>query len=443
MATNKKSKKKKQPQAPVVSLKPENLLVKKGRSMPIYECRVHEGWSERGNAQVAVARRMSNGNLVIGIYLVDLWCLGLKDTFFRANVSIPEYEHMMGLSSVKVDMEKVEPALAFNMIYAAIEYAEDIGFEPAKDFKYTQYLLPEPDDFEYIEIETGKDGKPFYFSGPNDKVQAILQKLEKKLGAGNYEFMMEIDGDVEYDDEYDDDYDSGSAPNLRRMIAADFFPDWKVDRKVEGLDDEDKTDFMLQVLAVSMALEEAEGSIETLKEVYDESFLEDLTEDFMDKIDEMKALDKLPQLERTDEIYNEFSKFLNLILSRVLRNGSVDFMFKDRYRPTPSAYSGEEIKTMSQEEISEFMKDTFNMVSSEEKNYAFARMQAFNVLDEMYPVGIDEPLSQDAVEQVVKKAWEKLKPHDEEGFFDENDADVVQKFRENVLEVVDAFLKEI
>jgi len=35
MATNKKSKKKKQPQAPVVSLKPENLLVKKGRSMPI------------------------------------------------------------------------------------------------------------------------------------------------------------------------------------------------------------------------------------------------------------------------------------------------------------------------------------------------------------------------------------------------------------------------
>ena len=437
MATNKKSKKKKQHKPPIVSLKPENLLVKKGRTMPIYECRAHEGWSERGNAQVSVARRMPNGNLVIGFYLIDIWCLGLKDTFFRANVSIMEYEGMMEHTSREVEMQRVEPALAFNMIYAAIEYAEDIGFEPAKDFKHTQFLLPEPDDFEYIEIETGKDGKPFYFSGPNDKVQAILHKLDKKLGKGNYGFMFHLDDDFDDDETY-----YSPDPKLRAQIVADFFPDWKVDRKVDGLKDKDKTEFMLQVVAMTLALEMAEGSLETLEEVFDEDFLEDLTEEFIDKLDEMRKMDGAPPLERTDDDYERLTNFVTLILERVLRHGSVDFMFEDGYRPYLPDYSPEQIKNMSEKEVSELMMDTFAMLTYEEKHYATAKLQAFDVLEKMYPDGTDKPIGQAESEQVLKEVWEQLKQHDKEGFFDEKDMDVVQRFREHVQIVIDNFSKD-
>ncbi len=437
MATNKKPKKKKQHQAPIVSLKPENLLVKKGRTMPIYECRAHEGWSERGKAQVSVARRMPNGNLVIGFYLVDLWCLGLKDTFFRANVSILEYEDMMGYVSGDVEMLKIEPALAFNMVYAAIEYAEDLGFEPAKDFKHTQYLLPEPDDFEYIEIETGKDERPFYCSGPNDKVQAILQKLDKKLGKGNYGFLMGLDDD----DDLDDDEYYFPDPGLRAQITADFFPDRKVDRKVESLDENYKTDFLLQVVVLSLALEMAKGSIETLKEYHDDDFMDDLTEEFMDRLDEMREMDELPPLERTDHEYDRLSNFASFIVSRVLRQGSVDFMFEASYLPILPEYSPEQIKNMSEQEVSEFMMDRFTMMTYEERHYATAKLEAFDVLDKMYPDGTDERIGQAESEQVMKEVWELLKLHDEEGFFDETDMEVLQKFREHILMVIDNFSK--
>jgi hypothetical protein len=431
MATNKKPKKKK-PQAKVVSLKPENLIVKRGRSMPIFECRVHEGWSDMGKTEVTVARRMPNGHLVVGFYMVDLWCLGLKDTFYKADMTMLEYEEMVEITSQEIPLEVVEPALAFNIIYAGIEYAEDLGFEPHKDFKHTQYLLPEPDDFEYIEVETGKNGRPFFTPGPYDKVTAIMQKLEKKLGKGNFEFMLEDDGDM-FDTPYQPDH------KLRGEVIRKYLPNDKVENKLNSLSEEEKTNFLYQTVIVTLAIEMAEGSLETLLEDYDDDFFDDLVDYYMDEMDGMRETDGLPPVEYTEKLEEAVEGFVNLIMARVMRYKSLDFMFDSKYKPLPDDLTQEEIDTLSPEELTAYLDDTFNTLTSEEKNFYNVRALTMLEVGEKYGVEDQIVIDDASKKTIMDNVWEKVKAQDENGFFDENNEEVMHRFRESVTQVIDTF----
>lgn len=188
-------------------LSPENYIRKKARTLPIYECLVNKEWKEQGAAHVVVARKHVNGHITFCIYLIDLFCLGIKDTHYFFNISELEYQEK------KEEMEELEPEpisynLAHNIIFAGLRYAAEYGFKPHKDFtSITQYMLDEDnedtEDIEFIDIECGKDGQPFFVSGPYDdevKINQILTHLEKTAGIGNYDYLIE-DEDLEDVDE--------------------------------------------------------------------------------------------------------------------------------------------------------------------------------------------------------------------------------------------------
>ena len=92
-----------------------------------------------------------------------------------------------------------------HMIYQSIEYAEQFGFEPEKDFTLSQYLLaPRGELEESYKLTFGKDGKPLFISGPHDNVGRILRQLDKTAGPGNYEYLAML-GSEQFDDFDDDD----------------------------------------------------------------------------------------------------------------------------------------------------------------------------------------------------------------------------------------------
>ena len=74
-----KNKKKPQPQL----LSPENYIRQKARNLSIYECLINDDWKKMGSANVVIARIHTNGNLTVGAYLVDLLCMGVKDTVYQ------------------------------------------------------------------------------------------------------------------------------------------------------------------------------------------------------------------------------------------------------------------------------------------------------------------------------------------------------------------------
>lgn len=205
-----KKKKKRKIQPKLIKIKPENYIRKNARKLPIYECLIDPSWKETGMTPVIVTRKKYNDDLILGSYIIDTFCLGLKNTDFRMDMTSGEYEDYMERISMGmgINFVKVKPTLAFNIIYGAIEYADDIGFSPHRDFKITEYILDDVEEIEFIDIEFGLNGKPFFMSGPHDNAKKILAVLEKNVGKGNYNFT--IGGNplfLEEDSEFDEGED--------------------------------------------------------------------------------------------------------------------------------------------------------------------------------------------------------------------------------------------
>ena len=179
--------------------------IRQARNYPIEGCWIRPGWDEDGLAVVVIARRQPDGNIVFGNYLVDYYCLGLKDTFCNANIPAGQFRQQVLPKIFREDRPlSISPALAHELIYGGIEYAAQFGFRPQRDFKLSQYILDPPEMHPRTgQVEFGKDGKPFFVSGPYDNVDAIIRQLRRTAGEGNFEFLIGL-GDP-LSEEWDDD----------------------------------------------------------------------------------------------------------------------------------------------------------------------------------------------------------------------------------------------
>lgn len=175
---------KKKKGAPVQqALSPEKYIQTKCRNLPVVECLIGENCQEVGMATIVVARRHTNGNYTLGIYLVDTFCLGLKDSVYKFNIKEEEYEEYKELLSVSSGMLVISYNEAHNIIYGAIAYAEELGIQPCKDFSLTQYLLEEDtDEIPLIEYTFGKDGKPCLIVASALEGSRYLPIIEAAIG---------------------------------------------------------------------------------------------------------------------------------------------------------------------------------------------------------------------------------------------------------------------
>lgn len=186
-------KKKKVSNSPVQVLSPSNYIIKFGRSLNLEACYINEDWYQNGMANIVVIRSKKSKKKVVGVYLVDLYCRGLKDVFFR--MDLPDFEIEDMISGIRSGNPLIEivPDLAFNIIYGGIEYAEDLGISPHKDFGVCEYLLPPVEEVPYIDVIFGLNNRPTLFAGPTENISKVINSLNKTVGLGNYDFHL-IDG---------------------------------------------------------------------------------------------------------------------------------------------------------------------------------------------------------------------------------------------------------
>jgi hypothetical protein len=204
MAQNKKKKK----QVQVAPISPKRYLMEAARKIPVDKVYSDYGFSHNGLVQFLVTRKRSTGTLLMGMYLIDMFCLGLKSTTFRQTLTeedLTDFLNQMERGSGMI-FKETDPNLAFNIIYGGIEYAEDLGFDVMdKDFDHTEYILPPVESLEYVDVEFGLNGKPFYNPGPYDNVGKNLDILNKSVGEGNYDYVVNSQGGVDFDDDDDDE----------------------------------------------------------------------------------------------------------------------------------------------------------------------------------------------------------------------------------------------
>jgi hypothetical protein len=205
--------------------KSENAYIKEAaRKLPIKEAYIDSSMFTSGLGFAIIARQKKNGEMVVGAFVVDIFCLGIKDAFTKVMAEEDFREYITSVSEMEnVKLEQRDPNFVQNVIYAAYEYADELDFAPCKEWALAQYVLDDVDAIEYEEIECGKDGKPFYIEGPNDKTIQILNKLEDKLGIHGFYVMLNKDEDEYDDDEYDDDeYDDDEYDDDEDRDDGDF-----------------------------------------------------------------------------------------------------------------------------------------------------------------------------------------------------------------------------
>ena len=220
MATNKKNKKKQPQKANQQNMSPvQYFLTGRARALDMGECIINENWEESGLAIITIARKHKTGNITFSSFVVDVFCLGVKDTSQGFNRFEDEYEDYKKSMYVGMDLDPIEIDydLAHNIIFGAVAYAAKLGFAPHKDWKYGQMILQSINAIAKMPLEFGKDGKPLYISGPHDKPNYIIDKLTKAVGAGNFDVFMNSGslGDMSFrnldfnmsDDDDDDDND--------------------------------------------------------------------------------------------------------------------------------------------------------------------------------------------------------------------------------------------
>jgi hypothetical protein len=171
-------------------------VLRRARAFPFFECRISATWQkdDLGLIEILVARQQPDGNICFGVYLVDKFCLGLKNTFANAGFSRARYENeIRNRIFHEPESEECPVELAHQMIYASIEYAAQFGFQPERDFALSQYLLaPRGELEEPYQLTFGREGKPFFVAGPRDNVARILKQLEKTAGPGNYDYLVAL-----------------------------------------------------------------------------------------------------------------------------------------------------------------------------------------------------------------------------------------------------------
>lgn len=179
----------------------------------VVECWVSSGWSagltvtghhpewrdepgigdaSSGLIGVLLAREAGRSRVSVCGWLVDVYCLGVKNDIgptrtYRTDLpmTVRNFFAAFGTRQLAAPLE-----LARHLVLGAVDYARDLGFEPAAeaDFADTRGHLGPWEGPSAIRF--GRDGKPFFVSGPHDNPTRILRQLERSAGAGNFHYLI-------------------------------------------------------------------------------------------------------------------------------------------------------------------------------------------------------------------------------------------------------------
>lgn len=187
------------------TLSPKKYIISRARTLPVTECWINESWKEEGEASVFIFRRHSNGNFTYGAFLIDTFCKGVYQTFYETNIT-PERKKDVLKTFEDLQLSQTDYATVHNLIYGAVEFAQEAGIEPHKDFAVSEYILDEDtEDIPLMEFEFGKEGKHFLVASDTAEANRYLYLMEKNLDSDSYEYVIadDFDESEEQPEEYD------------------------------------------------------------------------------------------------------------------------------------------------------------------------------------------------------------------------------------------------
>ncbi len=171
----------------------KSFQIRRAAHFPIARCLASEWLFDSGIGHLIVCRSLPGGQIGCAFFLIDVYCLGVKDAFY-AETSPEQLEaHLDRLAEVQT-LRKVTPQWARKLVRDVVAYADGLGIAPAKDFREVEQIFGTidadacPDSFTF-----GRQGRPFFVDGPNEtpaRTRKIMETLQEQLGDGGFEYLI-------------------------------------------------------------------------------------------------------------------------------------------------------------------------------------------------------------------------------------------------------------
>jgi len=163
---------------------------------PVLHCRITDGMESSGLGSVLLGREFPDGRIAAAVFLVDVFCRGVKDVVVHLSERIGFEDQFLRKLFTPSQSHAIEPADARKLIEESVAYAKKIGIGPHPDYSKALLLFGSDDASQSTAtFEFGKGGKPFFVAGPNDTIgqcKQIMAILERTCGPDGFHFAMPI-----------------------------------------------------------------------------------------------------------------------------------------------------------------------------------------------------------------------------------------------------------
>jgi hypothetical protein len=146
-------------------------------SQPIRACLISDGWMEAGMGTLFLTRGISNDRLGFGMFLLDTYCLGIKDVAFKS-MDAGQWAAFLDASEYAMPLSPIDPGFGRKLLRDLAAWSASMGFAPHPDFATVERLFGTVSaDTCTTEFQFGREGKPFYIQGPSDTPAQARQRL--------------------------------------------------------------------------------------------------------------------------------------------------------------------------------------------------------------------------------------------------------------------------
>lgn len=165
---------------------------------PVLHCWIGDAVAKSGIGWVLLSRSLPNGSVAVVNFLVDSYCLGVKDVFMEILPHSAYADKYLRKISNRMSFHDAAPAEARKLIEEAVAYARGIGLSPHADYAKATILFGDIKAADSdAHFEFGQDGKPLFVSGPNDspeRCKRIVAILNNTCGAGQFHYQIAVGG---------------------------------------------------------------------------------------------------------------------------------------------------------------------------------------------------------------------------------------------------------
>jgi hypothetical protein len=170
-------------------------LLPQAAASPIRQCLLADSVFKDGMGTLILARGGTMGPVNVAVFLLDAYCLGVKDMILQT-VDAYQLPQLINRLAGSGPLRAVDPAYARKLLHDLVSWAATFGFQPPREFVAAERLFgsidPQSCDTTF---EFGKDGKPFYIAGPTEPpvtVRRRMNQLLARLGPDGFHYLVRV-----------------------------------------------------------------------------------------------------------------------------------------------------------------------------------------------------------------------------------------------------------